>query len=149
VVNSLLTPTEVSSILRKSRPAAIITSAPHAIAEAVKLIGDRELAQRYERFVLTLDPQDIDFDKTVGEDDHRILLKAASASHRYRIQPMSENETKRRVAAIYWSSGTGGQSKGVLQSHYSLVAGICNSWHGNRWQGADQVRCMPGLRCLG
>jgi acyl-CoA synthetase (AMP-forming)/AMP-acid ligase II len=45
--------------------------------------------------------------------------------------PMSEEEQRRRTAFVLWSSGTTGQSKGVLLSHRALIANSMGTWDAN------------------
>ncbi len=45
--------------------------------------------------------------------------------------PMTPEEQQRRIAFVLWSSGTTGQSKGVLISHRALVSNTLGIWDSN------------------
>ncbi|EPQ31953.1 uncharacterized protein PFL1_00152 [Pseudozyma flocculosa PF-1] len=49
----------------------------------------------------------------------------------FEVQPMSPEEQHHRAALMLWSSGTTGQSKGVLLSHRNCVANTQALWHYN------------------
>ncbi|KAN0066533.1 hypothetical protein ACQY0O_000627 [Thecaphora frezii] len=51
-----------------------------------------------------------------------------TASVPFQVAPMSPEEQNRRVALMLWSSGTTGQSKGVLMSHRACVSNTQSLW---------------------
>lgn len=63
--------------------------------------------------------------------------------------PMTAEEQQRRTAFILWSSGTTGQSKGVLLSHKALVANTMGVWDTNpHFSGANRGTYGGGERWI-
>lgn len=63
--------------------------------------------------------------------------------------PMTPEEQQRRTAFILWSSGTTGQSKGVLLSHKALVANTMGVWDTNpHFVGANRGTYGGGERWI-
>lgn len=74
----------------------------------------------------------------------------------YQVRSMTEQEQTRRVALLLWSSGTTGDSKGVLLSHRNMVASMTGLWaacphiHGtSRGQGETWVALAPWCHTYG
>ncbi|PWZ02986.1 acetyl-CoA synthetase-like protein [Testicularia cyperi] len=67
----------------------------------------------------------------------------------YTPAPMTPEEQQRRIAFILWSSGTTGQSKGVLLSHKALVANTLGVWDTNpHFNGAYRGKYGGGERWI-
>lgn len=67
----------------------------------------------------------------------------------FSVEPMSEEEQRRRVAFLLWSSGTTGQSKGVLLSHQAAISNTAGIWRHNRhFNGAFKGAFGDGERWL-
>lgn len=59
---------------------------------------------------------------------------------------LAPGEAKTKVALINFSSGTSGLPKGVLISHYNVIANVCQLYNPERWidfHGAVSNGCLP------
>ena len=77
----------------------------------------------------------------LDQRDWSILLQlppGVQDSDQFKIETMQEAELKSHVALILWSSGTTGSSKGVLLSHYALMATIICAWEGCAYRGVHR-----------
>jgi acyl-CoA synthetase (AMP-forming)/AMP-acid ligase II len=109
-VPTLLNPTyrerEVRYQLENSGAVVLITDGPNL--EGIDLAGLPNLRRVYT----TRQP-------TAGAEDFTNLLKPATAT-----LPHTEKSTAEALAALPYSSGTTGLPKGVMLSHYNLVANV-------------------------
>ena len=159
MANPNLTPTEITSMLFKSLPQVIITSPKGLpiIKEAILALNNPTVTERFKKggrlFIVDLDVDDYGLpfssapptyyqDKNWFIQDHKSLLLH---SYTFNIAPMCQEECARRVANVLWSSGTGGKSKGVLQSHLGLIWTALAQWLGNKEYTGNEVRFSPSL----
>jgi 4-coumarate--CoA ligase len=59
---------------------------------------------------------------------------------------LKPGESKTKVALLNFSSGTSGLPKGVLITHYNVIANVCQMWSpeaGNTVEGAISNGCLP------
>ena len=125
MANPALTVTEIAKIIVKCRPAAIFTANLPVIQQAVAEIGDETLTHRYSAGgrVFLIDPHADDYGLP-GPARTSVMLAGGwrvadhtvvRGSQPFKIAPMRGNENVRRVACMLNSSGTGGNSKMVMQ----------------------------------
>ncbi|KAL8278886.1 hypothetical protein RQP46_008757 [Phenoliferia psychrophenolica] len=154
-VNPILTPTEVSHILSKSLPGAIVStpSGLSVIQAAYALLEPAEQSTlayptRRNVFVVDLDVDEYGAnEESLGRpkewrvggwevQDWKALLPATPIAFEV---PKYEgpNEDDLRAAVIFWSSGTSGKSKGVVLTHKALASAIISVWYG-AGLGADE-----------
>lgn len=74
----------------------------------------------------------------------------------FQVRKLTAEEQSRRVVLLLWSSGTTGESKGVLLSHRNLVASITGLWAGcpnisgtSRGPGETWVALAPWCHTYG
>lgn len=166
MANPALTSGELAWILQNSEPQAVITTPEgwpvlkKAIAESDSQKVESALMNNGDR-IFIVDPANDDYGLTnvavasarartyAGTRDWRALLGRQALK-----KPVSfpSDEYTRRTAAILWSSGTSGKSKGVVLSHSSLVANLPGLWHINldfdaeqRWLGFPPFYHIFGL----
>ena len=125
MANPALTTPEIAKIIVKCRPAAIFTANLSVIQAAVAEIGDETLTHRYKSGgrVFLIDPHADDYGlapparpPVANPAGWRVASHTAvRGSQPFKIAPMRGDENVRRVACMLNSSGTGGNSKMVMQ----------------------------------
>lgn len=125
------------------RPAVIVTTTGEGgidiIQAALDLVEDQSMARSIrDGRLFTVDMAADDYGLTVaprapssaGVQDWKALLSDDISNVKYPTYDASRNESQRRAALILWSSGTSGKSKGVIMSHYALVASVQALFYG-------------------
>ena len=74
------------------------------------------------------------------------LIKIGEKSPEIVPLKLAPGEAKTKVALMNFSSGTSGLPKGVLITHYNVIANVCQLYHIERWvdfHGAVCNGCLP------
>lgn len=128
---------ELAHVLRLSKPQAIVTlaGAPlQALRDAVDTLEDAALRRHYQSAgcIFVVDPEEDDYGATARPRvEHRIpgwdvtvrnwKALLAEGDEEWEVAPMSERESKARIALVMWSSGTSGKSKGASDASQYLL----------------------------
>jgi len=114
--NPIYTPTELVHQLKLSKSSFILTHPLfiESALEAAKQVGIPE-----SRIFLVQKGDNLNF---VTVPDLVVMGKTAPEIIPLKLSP---EESKKRVALLNFSSGTSGLPKGVLISHYNVIANIC------------------------
>jgi len=74
------------------------------------------------------------------------LVKLGERSPEIVPLKLAKNESKRKVALLNFSSGTSGLPKGVLISHYNVIANVCQIYQMESTCNSDNAvsnGCLP------
>ncbi|KAI9608629.1 hypothetical protein H4Q26_004814 [Puccinia striiformis f. sp. tritici PST-130] len=160
MVNPSYTCHELVDVLQASKPALIVTSSSglDAMLNALALLQDPQLRSRLIGRMYIAEPRTVSrTDSRLSQKSHiaqmnapngqmatlidwSTLLQPPPPSTNYQPFQFTEStrESRLRIAAIIWSSGTGGKSKGVLCSHHAMVYSIIAFWHQKLDYGPDE-----------
>lgn len=103
--------------------------------EAADLVGIR-----HSKIVLISRGEDLPF-ITIPD-----LVKVGETSPEIVRQQLAPGESKKKVALLNFSSGTSGLPKGVLISHYNVIANVCQLFHMEQsidYEGIVSNGCLP------
>jgi len=171
MVNPAFTCHELVDVLRSAKPSLIVTSSSglDTLLNALALIEDAQLRTRLSQHIYIADPphsaapaplSQITLPRETPNGDNVTLvswttLLQPSSIGSTRYQPFQftqpHYESRSRIAAIIWSSGTSGKSKGVLCSHYAMVHSIICFWHQKLDYGPDErtIGLVPFCHIMG
>ncbi|PWN51663.1 acetyl-CoA synthetase-like protein [Violaceomyces palustris] len=79
----------------------------------------------------SIDPRDWTNLLVTPPSAHQAAGSSEEEALAFHVSGMEEDEQRRRVAFLLWSSGTTGTSKGVLLSHRAFVSNTMGSWDYN------------------
>ncbi|KAA1110262.1 hypothetical protein PGT21_016261 [Puccinia graminis f. sp. tritici] len=172
-VNPSYTCHELVDVLRASKPALIVTS-PFGLTtmlEALSLLQEPQLRRWLMEHIYIVDSPTTDRlpsrffkDSKISQTkapngeiatfaDWNTLLQPPPLGTDYQPFQFSKpaRESRLRIAAIIWSSGTSGKSKGVLLSHYAMVHSIISFWHQKLDYGPDErtIGLVPFCHVMG
>jgi 4-coumarate--CoA ligase len=74
------------------------------------------------------------------------LVKLGESSPEITPLKLKPGESKTKVALLSFSSGTSGLPKGVLITHYNVIANVCQMWspeRDNNQEGTVSNGCLP------
>jgi 4-coumarate--CoA ligase len=74
------------------------------------------------------------------------LVKIGETAPEIVRQKLAPGESKTKVALLNFSSGTSGLPKGVLISHYNVIANVCQLFHMEQsidFEGTVTNGCLP------
>ncbi|KAH9459997.1 hypothetical protein Pst134EB_008204 [Puccinia striiformis f. sp. tritici] len=173
MVNPSYTCHELVDVLQASKPALIVTSSSglDAMLNALALLQDPQLRSRLIGRMYIAEPRTVSrTDSRLSQKSHiaqmnapngqmatlidwSTLLQPPPPSTNYQPFQFTEStrESRLRIAAIIWSSGTGGKSKGVLCSHHAMVYSIIAFWHQKLDYGPDErtIGLVPFYHIMG
>ncbi|KAH9469787.1 hypothetical protein Pst134EA_007064 [Puccinia striiformis f. sp. tritici] len=173
MVNPSYTCHELVDVLQASKPALIVTSSSglDAMLNALALLQDPQLRSRLIGRMYIAEPRTVSRTTSrLSQKSHIAQMNAPNGQMATLIdwstllqppppgtnyQPFqfteSTRESRLRIAAIIWSSGTGGKSKGVLCSHHAMVYSIIAFWHQKLDYGPDErtIGLVPFYHIMG
>lgn len=175
MVNPAFTCHELVDVLRSAKPSLIVTSSSglDTLLNALALIEETQLRTRLSQHIYIADPPHSAALASLSQLDSQITIPRETpngdnvtlVSWSTLLQPspigstpyqpfqftQPHYESRSRIAAIIWSSGTSGKSKGVLCSHYAMIHSIISFWHQKLDYGPDErtVGLLPFCHILG
>ncbi|PLW41434.1 hypothetical protein PCASD_07207 [Puccinia coronata f. sp. avenae] len=174
MVNPAYTCHELVDALRTAKPSVIVTSSSgiNVILNAIGLIQENQLRTRLlERIYIVNQSSKAHRESSLfGEDFQTVRIKTPSGESvtlfdwNSLLQPLPigtdyqpfqfsepHYESRTRIAAIVWSSGTSGKSKGVLCSHHAMIHSTICFWHQKLDYGADEkaIGLVPFCHVMG
>ncbi|OAV96455.1 hypothetical protein PTTG_05975 [Puccinia triticina 1-1 BBBD Race 1] len=171
MVNPSYTRHELVHVLRSAQPALIVTSSfgLDVMLDALTLLREPHLRRQLMERIFIVDApgsapsrffEDSHIYRTKAPNgeiatltDWNALLQQPPSGTHYRPFQFSEpaRESRLRIAAVTWSSGTSGKSKGVMCSHHAMVHSIISFWHQKLDYGPDErtIGLVPFWHVMG